>query len=380
MVPTIKNLNKPKFVTVDSFEDQAKYVAGEILNYKKEGINYSEIAVLYRSNYHSLRLQKEIQKIKIPFEVRSGLSFFEQAHVKDIIAYFKVIFNPLNKLAWNRILTIIPGLGRKTAHKILDVLENLNNPIKKLTDPVYLNSKSNGIKFSSKSLHNMINYLKKIEHFTSESNPSSVIKAIMAQIIKHIKQKYDNFQDRLKDLNALHEFAMDYNTIETFLDNMNLNMDEFSEDAIKITNNEKLNDKILLSTIHKAKGLEWKVVFILSLSETFFPSERYKKDNFDIEEERRIFYVALTRAKNDLYLITPKVSKTSQGIRNLKPSPFLTELDRDLYEFIDCSTTNSESVNSTYNQLKYEDNYVKVKKQKFSPKFTTADKLFDNKE
>ena len=173
---------------------------------------------------------------------------------------------------------------------------------------------------------------------------------------------------------------MDYDTIETFLDNMNLNMNEFSEDTIKINNNGKLSDKILLSTIHKAKGLEWKVVFILSLSETFFPSERYKKDNFDIEEERRIFYVALTRAKNDLYLITPKVSKTSQGIRNLKPSPFLTELDRDLYEFIDCSTTNLENIGSDYKQLKYEDNYSKVKKQKFLPKFTTADELLDNRE
>ena len=380
MVPTVKNLNKPKFVVVDSFEDQAKYVAGEILNYKKEGIDFSDIAVLYRSNYHSLQLQKELQKIKIPFEVRSGLSFFEQAHVKDVIAHFKIIYNPLSKLAWNRIFTIIPGIGRKTAHNLLDIIEDLKNPIKKLTDPEFLNSKKIGIKISSKTQRNTINHLKKIEQFTSESNPSSVIKSLMAVIIKYIKNKYENFQDRLKDINALHEFAMDYKTIETFLDNMNLNISEFAEDAIKLTNNENLNDKILLSTIHKAKGLEWKVVFILSLSETHFPSERFNEDNFDIEEERRIFYVALTRAKNDLYLITPKVSKTSQRIRNLKPSIFLTELNRDLYEFIDCSKTNLGNIGSDYNQLKYEENYIKVKKEKFLPKFTTADKLFDNRE
>jgi len=202
----------------------------------------------------------------------------------------------------------------------------------------------------------------------------------MAVIRKHIKNKYENFQDRLKDLNALHEFTMDYKTIETFLDNMNLNISELTGDAINLTNNENLNGKILLSTIHKAKGLEWKVVFILSLSETLFPSERYNEDNFDIEEERRIFYVALTRAKNDLYLITPKVSKTSQRIRSLKPSIFLTELNRDLYEFIDCSKTNLENIGSDYNQLKYEENYIKLKKEKFLPKFTTADKLFDNRE
>jgi DNA helicase-2/ATP-dependent DNA helicase PcrA len=380
MVPTVKNLNKPKFVVVDSFEDQAKYVTGEILNYKKGGIDFSEIAVLYRSNYHSLWLQKELQKIKIPFEVQSGLSFFEQAHVKDVIAHFKIIFNPLNKLAWNRIFTLIPGLGRKTAHNLLDILEDLKNPIKKLTDPEFLKSNKIGTKISSKTRSNTINHFKKIEHFTSESNPSSVIKSLMAVIINHIKNKYENFQDRLKDINALHEFAMDYKTIETFLDNMNLNISEFAENANKLRNNENLNNKILLSTIHKAKGLEWKVVFILSLSETLFPSERYNEDNFDIEEERRIFYVALTRAKNDLYLITPKVSQTSQRIRNLKPSPFLTELNRDLYEFIDCSKTNPQNIGSDYNQLKYEENYIKVKKEKFLPKFTTADKLFDNRE
>ncbi|GAH69564.1 unnamed protein product, partial [marine sediment metagenome] len=151
MIPTRKSSKNPKCIIVDSGEEQAKYVVKEILNYKNDGLDLSEIAVLYRSNYHSLRLQKELQAKKIPFEVRSGLSFFEQAHIKDALAHFTIIFNPFNKLAWNRIFSIIPGLGRKNSQKILDILSDFKEPLKKLTDIDFISSKIIGAKISGKT-------------------------------------------------------------------------------------------------------------------------------------------------------------------------------------------------------------------------------------
>jgi len=369
MIPVKRSINKPKYIIVATEEDQAKYIANEILKCKKNGTEFTEIAILYRSNYHSLRLQKELQKVRIPFEVRSGLSFFEQAHIKDVIAHFKIIFNPFDRLAWNRLFLLIPGLGRKSANKILDLLEDSNDPLNKLTETNYLHSRLIGNRISHKTIRNIAHYFKNFEKFSPESNPSLMFKPIKSLIQNYIKKRYENYEERLKDINALYEFSLDFNSIEDFLDNLNLNETEISDSRTTKSANKHLKSRILLSTIHKAKGLEWKIVFILSLSETLFPAQRINDDNIDIEEERRIFYVALTRAKEELYLISPKIVKSFQGIKLLEPSRFITELNEDLYELIDYS-------NSLVENLDFEN--IEAHKQKFLPKFTTADELIRN--
>jgi DNA helicase-2/ATP-dependent DNA helicase PcrA len=375
MIPTRKSSKNPKCIIVDSGEEQAKYVIKEILNYKNDGLDLSEIAVLYRSNYHSLRLQKELQAKKIPFEVRSGLSFFEQAHIKDALAHFTIIFNPFNKLAWNRIFSIIPGLGRTNSQKILDILSDFKEPLKRLTDIDFISSKIIGAKISGKTKVNIIKYIKEFEKFTPESNPSLIFESIIKLIGNYIKNKYENFEERLKDIEALHELALDYNSIQDFMDNMNLNAKEFSEDKLRHSDKEKLNERILLSTIHKAKGLEWKVVFVLSLSETLFPSIRNSEENSDIEEERRIFYVASTRAKNDLFLITPKTISSHRGKNLLRPSRFISELNSELYELIDLSNNLIEDSNFITHQDVFKQENYKPKKCDFKIQFTTADNL-----
>ncbi len=376
MNPVKKSLHKPKCVFVNNEEDQAKFIIREILDFKKKGISLSEIAILYRSNFHSLKLQKELQSSKLPFEVRSGVSFFEQAHIKDVLAYIKIIYNPYDEISWNRIFQIIPSIGAVSAQKIFKKIVNLKDPINELTSENFLNSNFKEFKISKNAKNNLFKYLRVFAKFNSDSSPSAFLKIIRRSIEDYIKREYENYKDRLNDIDALYNFSLEFKNIRDFLDNLNLNASEVSETIKVPLNKDKNKERIVLSTIHKAKGLEWKVVFVISLTETLFPPKQ-NDEKSEIEEERRIFYVSLTRAKDALYLITPK---SRHGKNYLRPSRFVRELKDSLYELIDNSNNLYENLDIPSNsQVPKKIDNIDQKKT-FLPEFTTADELLKKKE
>jgi DNA helicase-2/ATP-dependent DNA helicase PcrA len=212
------------------------------------------------------------------------------------------------------------------------------------------------------------------------SNPSYVLQKIRKLIRPYILKNFENFKDRLKDIDAIIQLSSEYKTISAFLDDLNLNMSELSSTIKESASNEKQTNRVVLSTIHKAKGLEWKVVFIISLSEHLFPPSHNRENELDIEEERRIFYVALTRAKDDLFLISPKSANSYKKTVFLQPSRFVNELDSSLYEVIDYSINLVEDFNFKSSNTSFKKNNSENQKRHFSSEFTTADKLLKGKD
>ena len=375
-----ESIVKPKYVIVLNERDQASFIIKEILHYKSKGIKLSDIAILYRSNFHSIILQRELQANALPFEVRSGISFFEQAHIKDLIAHLRIIFNPYDELAWNRIFKIIPNLGKVSAQKIFKIITLLREPLRELKNFNNLDLNIKKEKVPKQTVNHMLQYFKPFEEFNLHSNPSYVLQKIRKLIRPYILKNFENFKDRLKDIDAIIQLSSEYKTLSAFLDDLNLNMSEFSTNIKESTNNEKQNNRVVLSTIHKAKGLEWKVVFIISLSEHLFPPSHNRENELDIEEERRIFYVALTRAKDDLFLISPKSANSYKKTVFLQPSRFVNELDSSLYEVIDYSINLVEDFNFKSSNTSFKNNNSENQKRHFSSEFTTADKLLKGKD
>ena len=375
-----ESIVKPKYVIVLNERDQASFIIKEILHYKSKGIKLSDIAILYRSNFHSIILQRELQANALPFEVRSGISFFEQAHIKDLIAHLRIIFNPYDELAWNRIFKIIPNLGKVSAQKIFKIITLLREPLRELKNFNNLDLNIKKEKVPKQTVNHMLQYFKPFEEFNLHSNPSYVLQKIRKLIRPYILKNFENFKDRLKDIDAIIQLSSEYKTISAFLDDLNLNMSELSSTIKESASNEKQTNRVVLSTIHKAKGLEWKVVFIISLSEHLFPPSHNRENDLDIEEERRIFYVALTRAKDDLFLISPKSANSYKKTVFLQPSRFVNELDSSLYEVIDYSINLVEDFNFKSSNTSFKNNNSENQKRHFSSEFTTADKLLKGKD
>jgi len=358
-----KSSVKPKYIVVLNERDQANFIIQKILNYREKSVALSEIAVLYRSNFHSIILQKELQANNIPYEVRSGVSFFEQAHIKDVLAHLRIIFNPYDELSWNRIFKIIPKLGVKTARKIFKKIIELKDPLKILKIFDINNSALKETKLSKQVFNSLTNYFKPFKKFSLDSKPSLVIQKTKISIKPYIQKNFENFKDRLSDIDALLELSREFKTIRSFLDHLNLNISELSNNVKNPPDNGEENNRIVL----------------ISLSEKLFPSSYISNDELDIEEERRIFYVAVTRAKDDLYLITPKSTQSYNKMNFLNPSRFVVELDTSLYELIDYSNNLIENYTFKSNSNLFRKNDSKIHKKQVLSQFTTADKLLKRK-
>ena len=361
MMSTRRNQKKPIHIAVSNDLEQANFIIEKIEEFRKRSFSYSDISILYRSNFHSLTLQKQLQSHKIPFIIRSGISFFEQSHIKDILAFSKIILNYHDELAWRRIFKIIPGIGKVNAEKIIQKIileENLRESIfsYELT-PQNLS----GIRLNKKSIENITKFVEYFKEFSYKSIPIDIFNNTLKLIKNYVANNYNNSEKRLKDINILKEIYKEFSTIKELLDDMNLKANEIQNTS---DNNTELNDHVVLSTIHRAKGLEWKCVFVISLSELLFPSAGNINNQYKLEEERRIFYVALTRAKDELFLIAPEESNIYKNYNCLKISRFIEELDENLYE----KMTFSNNFNNT--KKLYNKGY----------NFITADKLINNKE
>ncbi|MBX7172418.1 MAG: ATP-dependent helicase [Pyrinomonadaceae bacterium] len=343
---------KPALIPCSDVEQQSSFIASRILDLRDEGVNLEDIAVLYRSHYHCLELQLELTRRGIPYSVRSGTRFFEQAHIKDVTSFLKLIVNPRDELAWKRVLLMVEGIGKVTANKIWERLSFAENPlalIKGEAETSNENAEARALVRANNSLaispklregsawRNFAKLLIELTNDDTKDNPARQIELILTNFYEeHLQATFDNAESRLEDLRQLALYATRYETTEAFLSDLaliateNFNTPIVGEDVIEGGEDDEL---LTLSSVHQAKGLEWKVVFIIWAADGRFPSPRALKDYDGEEEERRLWYVALTRAKDQLYLTYPMLTVDySRQTVLLKPSRFITECPADLFE------------------------------------------------
>ena len=325
---------KPALVPCSDVEQQSAFVASRILELRDEGTSLEEIGVLYRSHYHSIELQLELTRRNIPYRVQSGVRFFEQAHIKDVISYLRIIVNPRDELAWKRILKMIPSVGNATANKIYESLAYAENPFALV--------KKEDFKYQPRSKQNWGNFVELLEKITTDDNrnkPAKQIELILTNGYEaYLQENYENFEARLEDLKGLAMYAQKYDSTEDFLSELALLSTERFKEPTGIVGEDVISggeeDELLtLTSVHQAKGLEWKAVFLIWAAEGKFPSPRSLKEIDSEEEERRLWYVALTRAQDELYLTYPLmiVDYNRQTVLQ-KPSRFVMECPPALFE------------------------------------------------
>ena len=321
----------PFQVNLGDDKEQAYFIAKQILKLRSEGYDLRDMAILVRAGFHTLRIELELKAKNIPYEVRAGVAFFERAHIKDMLAHLRIIENAYDEISWSRIFSIIQGIGPTSGTKIFEAISKTESPIEALVNKMFFVEKLKGSKISKEGIKNTISYAKNLLGFTPDDNPSEVIEKFMILLEDYIKSKYDNWQDRLDDLNQLSIFGTNFPTIRKFLENLSLNLSNLESKTVLMGSREEEEQPLILSTIHRAKGLEWRVVFIPMLCQDFFPSSRVKGDPEGFEEERRVFYVAITRTKDQLYLLSPSLVQGSRGYQTLRISPFISELNPKVY-------------------------------------------------
>jgi DNA helicase-2/ATP-dependent DNA helicase PcrA len=314
---------KPILIPVKDVLQQANFVSQRIIEFIGEGLPLSEIAVLYRAHYHSMELQMEMMRRGIPFEIRSGIRFFEQVHIKDVTSYMRIIVNPLDELAWKRVLGLYNKIGKVTAEKVWKYLLSKKSPLVAVLSEDLLKSVT---KSAKQGLVNCRYLFERLTQSIPGASPSRIIQILLESGYRdYLQERYTDAASREDDLEQLSNFSAKFHSLEDFVSEMSLmtNISETNEADL----DEMNGNKIILSTIHQAKGLEWSVVLMIWCSDGMMPLARALKDPGGEEEERRLFYVATTRAKDQLYFCYPLLSyMRGTGHITHDPSRFIREL------------------------------------------------------
>jgi DNA helicase II / ATP-dependent DNA helicase PcrA len=320
---------KPALVSLIDNNQQALFVAQRILELRDENIDLREIAVLYRAHYQSLEVQLALTRAGIPFFITSGLRFFEQAHIKDVAAFMKFVINPADEVAFKRMVRLLPGIAAKTAERLWEQLNGIPDEERKNFGAWLADGKV--APKSQKSWEQLGHTLDEIAPNRQPVAPATMIHSILEAIYDdYLQSEYANYEQRRDDLLTLENFARTFQDPVEFLSQLSLMATGSSE---TIAAEEDDSEKVTLSTVHQAKGLEWRAVFIIWMADGMFPSGRSLESLEAIEEERRLFYVALTRAKDELYLTYPCCWPTGSLEQQIqRPSRFLKELPSELLE------------------------------------------------
>lgn len=319
---------KPAVVPLLDNNQQANFVAQRVLELRDEGIELNEMAVLYRAHYQSLEVQLAFTRAGIPFFITSGLRFFEQAHIKDVAAFMKFVTNPADEVAFKRMVRLLQGVAGKTAEKLWTQL-NLAPEADRNTFGSWLAHCSVNER-SRRAWQQLVYTLDEIAPERKPAGPAQMIRSILDAVYDdYLQTKYANYEQRREDLATLESFARTFSDAVEFLSQLSL----MATGDVETVGGEEETEKVTLSTIHQAKGLEWRVVFVVWMTDGMFPSSRSLDSLEAVEEERRLFYVAVTRAKDELYLTHPLSWPTGAPDQRLqRPSRFLKEIPATLVE------------------------------------------------
>ena len=308
---------KPVFCRLSDETKEARYIADKIITLKPD-YDYQDFAVLCRTSFQSNYIQLEFMERNIPFIVVGGIRFIERRHIKDVLAFVKILYNPNDTIAWHRILTLFKGVGSVTATRLTQAINADNN----FFEPLLMAN------FAKKSTQ--LEPLYKVLNKASQAQSVEIIiELILEFYIPVLKINEDNWRERSEDFRVLKNLATEHDSLDKFLENLALDPPNDSvATAGELEQEQESNDKVTISTIHSAKGLEWPVVFVNSLVDGMTPHYRSLSDFEELEEERKLFYVACSRAKTRLYLTAPDYFASYSGYFD-KPSRFIAELAAD---------------------------------------------------
>ena len=357
---------KPALVALNDGAEQAQFVAQRILELRDENVDLNDIAVLYRAHYHAVELQLELSRRGIPYQITSGIRFFEQAHIKDVTAFVRFVANPRDEVAFKRMAKLLPGIGNRTAENLwqkwaanvaaagadrgfekesatavaagVDRGPETTSKPAGVSDPPQADYSfgerllgMNVPAKSKKAWEQLAHTLDEIAPAGQPNMPSEMVTSVVEAIYDdYAKANFTNYELRRDDLNQLAIFARQFKDVHEFLSQLALISNVDAEAAsTQITDKEAVN----LSSVHQAKGLEFHTVFVIWLTDGMFPSNRSLDTRDALEEERRLFYVAITRARDELYLTYPQM-RLSGGYGDVfqRPSRFLQEIPNELVE------------------------------------------------
>jgi len=345
---------KPALIALNDGSEQAQFVAQRVLELRDEGVQLNEIAVLYRAHYHAVELQLEFSRRGIPYQITSGIRFFEQAHIKDVASFIRFVANPRDEVAFKRMVRLLPGIGGKIAENLWSGWEKSldSAPVAAVADrgpgstPPATEEAAAGdygygigerlLKLnvntrSKKMWEQLAQTLDEIAPHGKPNPPSAMIVSVVEAIYDdYAKANFTNYELRREDLNQLASFARQFSNAQEFLSQLALIS---NVDAEPTPNAAADNETVNLSSVHQAKGLEFHTVFVIWLTDGMFPSSRSLETRDAVEEERRLFYVAITRARDELYLSYPHM-RLNAGFGDVfqRPSRFLKEIPNELLE------------------------------------------------
>jgi DNA helicase II / ATP-dependent DNA helicase PcrA len=315
--------------TMDGYQ-QADFILSKVEQLVDSGAHYDDIAILYRAHYHAMELQVELSRRGLPFVITSGLRFFEQAHVKDLVAQIRFVANPKDVTAFMRFACLLPKIGEKTASKLLGMAEKTSKSKEMrvtdaLSEPDLLKKVPADAKEDWDAL---VETLQSIDQLAGSATPTKVVdEAINGWYQEYLRATYENWPRREEDLESLVDFASKHENLHEMLSQLVLLSSESGDRVVR--QGERC---LRLSTIHQSKGLEFPHVFIIGLADGLFPNKRAIDGESDLEEERRLFYVATTRAERSLHLVFPMLSNQKGTPVRLMQSRFLKELPEGQYE------------------------------------------------
>ncbi len=312
---------RPALVQTVGENSQSRFIAQKILELREEGVPLDEMAVLFRSSFHAFDLEIELTKRDIPFVKRGGFKFLETAHVKDLLAHLRIVHNPLDTVSWNRSLLLVDGVGQKRSRDLMAQLVGSEAPYEVLRQ---------GGGRAALGLRNLAAALESVGN-VEDGSPADQVNRLLEYYYPILKEQYDDYPKRIRDLEHLMVMAERYGALEEFLADLTLEPPNESVTAIETPDRD--DERLVLSTIHSAKGLEWRCVFVIWLVDGRFPSSYSFLTEEELEEERRLLYVAVTRAKQFLYLTFPvQVYDKVTGSVLSKPSRFLDDVPASLVE------------------------------------------------
>ncbi len=296
----------PWLVTTRDEQQQTRFVVDRILELHEEGTPLKEIAVLVRAGYMSADLEIELTNRNIPFEKWGGLKFLEAAHVKDVLAFLRVLENPRDEVSWYRILLLMPGIGDVTARAMMNTMAERSwdpDAFSQFVPPPRARD-------AHRDLAALLRRLRGVR--SEEASVGEDIDEIRALYDAVLTERYDRSEPRLADLDQLRVIAAGYPSRSAFLAALALEPPSNTQDLAG--GSESDDDALVISTVHSAKGKEWDAVFVIWAVDGFFPSSRSMQDEDQLEEERRLMYVAMTRARNHLAVTYPlNVYATRRG-------------------------------------------------------------------